>query len=261
MYPEVAEMSLVPTINSELLAVKMIRDAQQKTTAQHYTNVPIIKEVFHDDDGPWRSWYSTELVDGLVLSKLVSWPAMQGVSIPAWLVAHIFLEILQGLKWLAAIGLCHGDLHIRNLMLGPNDSTANDQRPRVVLIDFGSATEITSQREMEDSERLLHIMKAMVRQGIRDHGDWIQQPDDEQTEMKNELLGAVRRAFEDGKTSLDGIWDACAALAERIRRESGETIPAVMKLEIEKGVREDARLEVLIEKGGEPVELVGDSEE
>ncbi|KAF2275710.1 uncharacterized protein EI97DRAFT_434120 [Westerdykella ornata] len=89
--PGVDFAPLNTSIGTEILAAKKIQQVGKQTAHVHH-RLPIITDV-HVGCGPWCSWYSMEYVPGCKLRQLL----LHDKPLPAWLIAHIFLEIFQGL--------------------------------------------------------------------------------------------------------------------------------------------------------------------
>lgn len=170
------------------------------------SSLPRVHEFLLDPSRrPYKSWCILEFVEGCAIAKLLNGQ----IIIPAWLIGHVFVEVVAAVEWLHENGLCHRDLDTENIMMA-----AGASEPRVVVIDFSSATE-SPIGEHDDC----YSLYPMVRELVED--------------------GATKVLHREVDTGIKGIWDTCGALAIRIKEEGKRPLSAAIRSKIEEGVLSD----------------------
>lgn len=192
-----------------------------------------------------------DLVQGEILD------CFSATDMPAWLMAHILIEIFNGLRWLHGAGLCHGDLHEANVMLAKSESV-----PRVFIIDLGSCRDLDKKAERDDCHSVFAIIRNIVERSpmwdqalgrIRENA-----PDEEKN--KQRLLDVLdQKAGDDRKgaeqCTVQAVWEACGDLAESIRSGGDQALPTDITEALGGDFTGGRMLEELAAKGGIDVEL------
>lgn len=222
---------------TQFVVFKLLKENMRSSTI--CLNLPLVYEArLGHHRLSHSSWVSMEYISGCELSEIVN---QRRCTIPAWLVSHIFIELMSALTWLHRKGVYHWDLHTGNVMLAPAA-----WEPRVVLIDFTRAT-LSHEGEWKDCQQLYQLILHVVKGRLMG--------DDEDEALKAELLHAVTRAVSDvqscsTKTRMETIWEACEEIAVSIKRESQAELPEALKDKMEEDIISDDDLESLLQQGG-----------
>lgn len=248
-----AEIPLSQEISAEITVAESLRDIQEGAYGP-CRNLVRVKEVYiATRSRPYNSWYTMEPVQGCTLAKLKS----HVNNIPAWLVAHILTETVEGMKWMHGAGWTHNDLHGANVMLALEEST-----PRVYVVDLGGFTKLTKLDEIEDCRSLVDIIRMLVEDSTMGSGGRKRdRNDDDENKRKREMLVSLNNVVKAASSQVGDrrmvhdVWQDCGALFERIRDDRQE-LPDDVKTVVENAIISDQYLEDLIEKGGQAVKLI-----
>jgi len=120
---------------------------------------------------PDTSWLALQPIFSCTLQQFGMRCVDTSESVPSWFFWHIFLCLVDGLEFVHAKGITHGDISTANIMLNPYPPQSKHRfrdYPNVVLIDFEKANKWTEEGAAVDVWSMLLV----VRQVARAWSDW-----------------------------------------------------------------------------------------
>jgi hypothetical protein len=116
---------------------------------------------------PSTSWLCMRPVFGPTLAAFGTTCANQNIGLPSWMVAHIFIGLLDAVAFVHADGYTHGNVEAKNVVLNAYPTYFHYRYrgyPDVQLIDFHNAAPITETDGVaeKDVKALLRVIQEMI---------------------------------------------------------------------------------------------------